>query len=86
MTTIIIPEVTLVINSTNINTMPMASTGSEAGTITSLYVNGTFQTASGSFIGSYSNNFQLTSANDLSSSIADLSALAETKVRETLGL
>ena len=85
-TTISIPEVTLTINYTNVTNMPMATTGSDAGIITSLMVNGTFQTASGSYVGPYNATFPLTESADLSSSIADLSALAEAKVRETLGL
>lgn len=85
-TTISIPEVTLIINSSNVGTGPAALITNESGSITNLYVNGTFQTASGSYVGPYNATFPLTESADLSSSIADLSALAEAKVRETLGL
>jgi hypothetical protein len=86
MTTITIPQVTLTINSSNIviNSTPL--TNSESGSITNLLVNGTFQATSGSYIGYYSATFPLTSSNDLSSSIASLDTLVQSKVRTTLGL
>ena len=86
-TTITIPEVVLTINSSTIGTGPMAlANPAESGSITSLFVNGTFQTASGSYVGNYNANFPLTSSADLSSSIADLDTLVHTKVIAALGL
>jgi len=84
MTTITIPEVTLILNSSSIGSVPSLYIGS--GSITMLYVNGTFQTPSGSFVGSYNYNFPLTSSSDLSSSIANIDTLVETKVKALLGL
>jgi len=86
-TTITIPEVHLVINSSTIGIGPMASMNpAESGSITNLSVNGSFQTASGSYISYYNATFPLTSSADLSSSIANLDTLVQTKVRTTLGL
>jgi hypothetical protein len=81
MTTITIPEVTLMINAASIGTSPSLST---SGSILTLFVNGVFQTTSSSF-GLYNNTFQLTGS-DLSSSIANLDTLVETKVKSALGL
>ena len=86
-TKITIPEVHLVINSSTIGIGPMASMNpTESGSITNLSVNGSFQTASGSYIGYYNATFPLTSSSDLSSSIASLDTLVQSKVRTTLGL
>jgi hypothetical protein len=85
MTTISLPSTTLVINSANISNA-LSPIINESGSITNLFVNGTFQITSGSFVGYYSANFPLTSSADLSSSIADLDTLVHTKVTAALGL
>jgi hypothetical protein len=84
-TTISLPSTTLVINSANISNAP-SPVMNESGSITNLFVNGTFQIASGSSVGYYSANFPLTSSSDLSSSIADLNTLVQAKVINALGL
>jgi hypothetical protein len=85
-TTITIPEVHLVINSSTIGTGPAALLNSESGSITNLFVYGTFQTTSGSYVGHYNATFPLTSSADLSSSIANLDTLVQAKVINALGL
>jgi hypothetical protein len=86
-TTITIPEVVLTINSSTIgNGVMNPMNPAESGSITSLFVNGSFQTASGSYVGYYNATFPLTSSADLSSSIADLDTLVHTKVIAALGL
>jgi hypothetical protein len=84
MSTILISNVVLTLNPASINSTP-SMPGQLGSSTVNLSVNGTFNTASGSYIGSYNNSFPLSSS-DLTSSISDIDSLALAKVKAVLGL